>query len=114
VVVARLSPVELTRFVAVPAADRSRVRIVLVPRLTPGVDAMTLGRYVFVKRGHERDRGLIAHELVHVRQWREHGVVGFLARYLGSYVVGRSRGLDHSDAYASIPFEIEARTLTGA
>src|SRR5436190_1536926 len=45
---------------------------------------MTLGRWVLVRRGHEHDRGLIAHELVHVRQWRELGAVRFLVRYLGA------------------------------
>ena len=75
---------------------------------------MTLGRFVLVRRGHERDRGLLAHELVHVRQWREHGPVRFLARYLGAYITNRRRGLGHRAAYESIPFEIEARTLTGA
>lgn len=110
-VVARLSPTELTRFDAVPARDRARVRVVLVPRLTHGVAAMTLGRYVFVRRGHERDRALLAHELVHVRQWRELGVVRFLFRYLGAYLRNRRVGLDHWDAYEAIPLEIEARAL---
>jgi hypothetical protein len=114
VVVGRLSPAELIRFHAVPARDRARVRFVLVPRLTRGIAAMTLGRYVLVCRGHERDRELLAHELVHVRQWREQGAIRFLLRYLGAYVVNRRRGLDHWDAYEAIPFEIEARTLTGA
>ena len=44
---------------------------------------MTLGRWILLRRGHEHDRGLIAHELVHVRQWRELGAVRFLVRYLG-------------------------------
>jgi hypothetical protein len=113
VVVARLSPVELTRFDAVPSLDRTRVRVVLVARLTPGIAAMTLGRYVLVRRGHERDRGLLAHELVHVRQWRELGAIRFVTRYLGAYVRNRRRGLDHWNAYEAIPLEIEARTLTG-
>lgn len=113
-VVARLSPVELTRFGAVPAVDRTRTRVVLVPRLTPGIAAMTIGRYVLVRRGHERDRALLAHELVHVRQWRELGAIGFAARYLGAYVGNRLRGLDHWNAYEAIPLEMEARSLAGA
>ena len=63
--------------------------------LTPGVAAMTLGRWILVRRGREDDVGLIAHELVHVQQWREHGAVPFLARYLAEYVRGRLRGQPH-------------------
>ncbi|HEY7133900.1 MAG TPA: DUF4157 domain-containing protein [Acidimicrobiia bacterium] len=110
----RLGPVELTRFDVVPEVDRARARVLVVPWLTPGVAAMTLGRVVLVRRGHERDRALLAHELVHVRQWRELGVVAFLWRYLRAYAVGRVRGARHWDAYRSIPLEVEARVLAGA
>jgi hypothetical protein len=97
----------------VPAIDRERARIVVVPVLTPGVAGMTLGRWVLLRRGHEHDAGLLAHELVHVRQWRELGAVRFLWRYLSAYVRGRLHGLGHRDAYTAIPFEREARALTG-
>jgi hypothetical protein len=45
---------------------------------------------------------------VHVRQWRRHGVIGFGARYLWSYVSWRARGKGHDAAYRRIPLEIEA------
>lgn len=96
----------------VPAIDRERARVVVVPLLTPGVSGMTLDRWILLRRGHELDRALLAHELVHVRQWRELGVVRFLSRYLSTYVRGRFRGLGHRAAYAAIPFEREARALT--
>ena len=51
---------------------------------------------------------LLVHELEHVRQWREYGVVGFPARYVGSYLRWRSRGYPHWAAYRRIPAEIEA------
>ncbi|MGH8998990.1 MAG: hypothetical protein ACRDY7_06315, partial [Acidimicrobiia bacterium] len=35
---------------------------------------MTLGRFVLVRRDHLGDEPLLAHELVHVRQWRDLGV----------------------------------------
>ena len=97
----------------VPEIDRRRARLVVVPVLTPGVAGMTLGRWILLRRGHEHDRGLLAHELVHVRQWRELGAVPFLWRYLRAYVRGRLHGLPHRDAYNAIPFEREARALTG-
>jgi hypothetical protein len=97
----------------VPEIDRRRVRLVVVPVLTPGVAGMTLGRWVLLRRGHEYDAGLLAHELVHVRQWRELGAVRFPWRYLGAYVRGRLHGLGHRAAYTAIPLEREARALTG-
>jgi hypothetical protein len=114
VLLGRLGPVELTRFGLVPEVDRARARVLVVPWLTPGVAAMTLGRVVLVRRGHERDRALLAHELVHVRQWRELGVATFLWRYLCAYATCRVRGAGHQDAYESIPLEVEARALAGS
>jgi hypothetical protein len=45
---------------------------------------------------------------VHVEQWRQLGVVRFLARYLGSYLLWRLRGHSHRGAYLRIPQEVEA------
>jgi uncharacterized protein DUF4157 len=97
----------------VPARDLERARLVTVPVLTPGVAGMTLGRWILLRRGHEHDRGLIAHELVHVRQWRELGATRFLVRYLGAYSRGRWRRLGHRAAYEAIPLEVEARADSG-
>jgi len=109
----RLDASERQLFTHVPARDLQRARLVVVPVLTPGIAGMTLGRWVLVRRGHEHDRGLIAHELVHVRQWRELGAVRFLVRYFGVYADGRRRGLGHQAAYEAIPLEAEARALAG-
>jgi hypothetical protein len=50
-----------------------------------------------------------------VRQWRQHGPVGFLRRYLGSYLELRMKGYGHDGAYRRIPFEVEAdRAAIGA
>ena len=56
-------------------------------------------------------RSLLVHELVHVRQWVELGVLGFLWRYLGGYLRGRWSGLGHREAYLGIELEVEARRL---
>ena len=100
-------------FPLVPPADVARARIVDVPFLTPGVAAMTLGRLILLRRDHAGDDALVAHELVHVRQWRELGATRFLWRYLGAYARGRFAGLSHQRAYEAIPLEVEARTLAG-
>jgi hypothetical protein len=109
-----LAPDAQIRYAHVRLVDAARARIVVVPCLTPGVAAMTLGRFVLVRRGHERNVGLIAHELVHVEQWRERGPARFLVEYLRSYVSGRRAGLGHRAAYRAIPFEQEARLRSGA
>jgi hypothetical protein len=100
-------------FTLVPPADVARARIVDVPFLTPGTAAMTLGPLILLRRGHAGDEALLAHELVHVRQWRELGVVRFLWRYLSAYSRGRFGGLTHQEAYEAIPLEVEARHLAG-
>ncbi|HEX7099156.1 MAG TPA: hypothetical protein VF377_07935 [Acidimicrobiia bacterium] len=51
---------------------------------------------------------LVVHELIHWRQWRTLGVIGFLSRYLADYVRGRIGGLDHRQAYLRIGLEQEA------
>lgn len=111
--VARLTPAARAALTLVPAVDRDRVRVVVVPVLTPGVAAMTLGRFVLVRRGQERNLGLLAHELVHVQQWRELGVARFLRRYLVDYLHGRRVGMSHGAAYRAIGLEAEARARSG-
>ena len=89
--------------------ERRGGAIVVVTRLVaPGAAATTLGRFVFVKPGAVGSRRLMDHELVHVRQWRDLGVPGFLVRYLGAYLRWRLRRYPHWAAYRRIPLEIEA------
>lgn len=81
----------------------------IVSRLVaPGAAATTVGRFVFIRPDAVGSRRLIAHELVHVRQWRQLGVPGFLVRYLGTYLRWRLRRYPHWAAYRRIPLEIEA------
>jgi hypothetical protein len=87
--------------------------VVVVPCLTPGVAAMTLGRLILLRSDHAGDDALLAHELVHVRQWRELGAARFLWCYLAAYAAGRRAGLGHAAAYRAIPLEAEARELAG-
>lgn len=79
---------------------------------------VTLGSTVLLSasgwRDLERksDAGLIllAHELVHVRQYREQGFFRFLSAYAGEYLTGRWRGRSHGCAYREISYEAQART----
>ena len=81
----------------------------MVSRLAaPGAAAITLGRFVFLRSTAAGSERLMRHELVHVRQWRELGVVSFVQRYLGSYLLWRFRRYPHWAAYRRIPMEVEA------
>lgn len=76
--------------------------------------AMTLGRLIYISpdildQGGPRLRQILVHELIHARQWKEMGTVGFLVTYLRQYLVGRLCGSSHQTAYRSIDAEVEAR-----
>ncbi len=109
----RLSPLEIDAYAGV--VDRSRVtetKVVNVPKVPGRFIGITLGRYVFVTPGHDNGDGtsqLLAHELVHVEQWKRLGAARFLRSYLGSYLGGLRSGLSPLEAYAAIPLEREAR-----
>ena len=78
----------------------------------PGASATTLGPLILIRRAAAGNERLIAHELVHVRQWRDLGVAGFLRRYLGAYFRWRLYGYGHWAAYRRIPLEVEAEWIS--
>jgi hypothetical protein len=80
----------------------------LIGIAAPGAAATTLGPLIMMRERSLGNERLLRHELVHVRQWRELGVTGFLRRYLGAYVLWRLRVHPHWAAYRRIPLEIEA------
>ncbi len=82
--------------------------------LFANVAAITLGRRIYVSpsvadAGVERLERLLRHELAHVRQVRELGLIRFLCRYMRDYIRLRRSGLSSHLAYSAIPFEVEAR-----
>ena len=79
-----------------------------------GAVGMTLGPLVTIARGHESNDLLLAHERVHVGQWRQLGVVGFLWRYGRDYLRWRLRGYPHWGAYRRVGLEVEAEWLARA
>jgi hypothetical protein len=102
----------------VPIERREGYRLWEGGPVPKGADGITLGSLVIVRRG-KASPYLLRHELVHVRQWKRFGVLGFAARYLGPYAMWRLRRRDHRGAYLRIPLEIEAdwvarRSLTTA
>lgn len=54
---------------------------------------------------------LLAHEIAHCRQYKNHGLWRFRAKYLAAYFQNRRRGMTEQNAYLNIPFEVEAREI---
>ncbi len=68
--------------------------------LGPGMIGLTLGYSIFICRGH-KTRRLLSHELRHVHQYEQHGLIaGFLPIYLKQVI-----DVGYSDA----PLERDAR-----
>jgi hypothetical protein len=74
----------------------------------PGAAATTIWSAIFIRARAVANQRLLRHELVHVRQWHDHGFLGFAVRYLGAYLGWRVRRYPHWAAYRRVPFEIEA------
>jgi hypothetical protein len=104
--------------------DPARVRVVVAPSWLrffwpKRISAVCMAWAVYVQpeimaRFERRDRvdsigTLIAHELVHLEQWRRLGPIRHTVRYVGDYLVGRFRRLRHWEAYRAIGLEREAR-----
>lgn len=107
----RLTGREIARYDLVSPEISRRARVQKVPFLAPGTHGMTVGRLILVLRDDDRSgqRVLLAHELVHVEQYAELGVVRFLRRYIGEYVRNLRQLCNHRRAYLAISFEAEAR-----
>lgn len=114
--VRRLNDAELDRYSLVPRWIAARAVLVRVPVLPPGAAGMTSGRLVFLRRDEPTDgtSTLIAHELVHVRQFTELGRLRFGFRYVLAYLSNLARLRSHRAAYLAIPQEVEAYSLAHA
>ena len=79
--------------------------------LARNVIAITLGRRIYVRAAMEPAvfERLMRHELAHVRQVRELGLLRFLWRYVGEFAANWWRLRNFAAAYASISYEVEAR-----
>jgi hypothetical protein len=106
-----LNDVEIESYDVLSPDLARRVRLINVPLLPGGYAGMTLGRVVLVAREIKPDgqSTLLAHELVHVRQWHELGLIGFSSRYLSSFARGLGRHRRWNAAYRAIGAEVEAR-----
>ena len=116
-----VDPIAACRACGLDDADQVPVRAAppwLVRTWRGPVAAMTLPWAIYVRPDvltgdRRRLAHLLIHEMVHVRQWRRLGTIGFARQYLRGYISGRRNGLDHYQAYLSIPLESEAREIAG-
>lgn len=76
--------------------------------IMPNWLAITIGRWIFAWRALNGVE--LAHELAHVRQWREHGLL-FIPRYLAA---SATAGRDGGDRYRNNRFEVAARAAEDA
>lgn len=109
-----LNDAELDSYDVLPKYLARRVRILKVPTLPGGYDGMTLGFTILLAHtvDEQGNSPLLAHELVHVRQWADQGRIGFPGRYLGSFVHGLRLHRSWRQAYLSVEAESEARRET--
>jgi hypothetical protein len=106
-----ISPVDPDRVNVWPASP------MLMRVWRPGISGVTYGRLVLVSpelmRGERRRLAkLVIHELIHVKQFRDHGYIPFMFRYMSQYLRGRIAGKGPRQAYLDIDAESEARDLT--
>jgi hypothetical protein len=103
-----------------PGLDLAAIRLHNgVPRYVRGRPRGYADRYrvyVYLASGWQDEAdpellALLAHELVHVQQYRELGTWTFRWAYLQEYLAGRLRGLGHDAAYRNISFERAARVM---
>lgn len=104
-----LTRTEIEDYDHIPRAVAVRARLHRVRLLPPGSSGMTLGHQVLLRDGHEGNRKLVAHELVHAAQYADRGRTRFLTRYLADYARNLVRLRKHRRAYLAIPAEVHAR-----
>jgi len=108
----RLTPDDLGRFGHVPRSLLQQVTLRETRLLPPGFDGVTIGKNVYVRPGFLERPTLLAHELVHVRQYAELGLVRFLTTYVREYAQNLVRLRSHRAAYLAISLEKQARIET--
>ncbi len=109
--VRRLTSGEIEAYDVLEPSLAATVRVVDIPLIPGGFAGITLGRWVCLadQQPTNGESSLLAHELVHVRQWREQGVLRFGVAYLGAFGRGLVRERNWNAAYRAIPAEVEAR-----
>ncbi len=112
----RLTDTELDAYDVLSPELAKRARIFRIRWLPSDYLGITLGHRIFLATDVAPDgkSPLLAHELVHVRQWHELGIVGFSMGYVSDFGRGLQANRRWKAAYSQIGAEVEARLATEA
>ena len=110
----RLNQTEIDSYDVLPSDLAAKARVVRVPVLWGSYQGVALRRTILLRTDVEPNGGsrLLAHELVHVRQWADKGILGFLIAYVRDFFSGLVRTRSWDAAYRQIAIEVEARDVT--
>lgn len=78
------------------------------------VNGITLYPFIFIaspENDTQIQKDLILHEHLHLEQYKQYWIIGFIAIYLYDYIKGRLSGLTHYKAYMEVRFEKDAYFL---
>lgn len=74
-----------------------------------GADGVTIGNTIYYRQSESRvSPKLRRHEMVHIEQYQQLGMIGFFLTYFGEYLSYRLQGQSHWEAYRNISLEKEA------
>lgn len=91
-----------------------RVVVVNIPWLPGTFAGLTLDRFILLARPQPEDGSstLLAHELVHVEQWDDRGIIGFAWWYVSNFLREYRQRRKWMNAYRALDAEVEARSRT--
>ena len=109
-----LNDTEIEAYDVVSPELARKVRVYRIRFIPGGYAGMTIGRNVLLANDVTEDgnSALMAHELVHARQWEDLGLVGFSRRYATSFARNLIKHKRWHAAYRDIEAEVEARNET--
>ena len=82
--------------------------IIKLPFKIFGYIAITIWPFIFVWKEKAEYKVLLRHERIHLKQWEELFLIGFIVLYLFFFIVELIKLKNWNAAYRSIPFEKEA------
>ena len=94
-----------------PVIVKNSKLVKIINAFNPRVRGITLFPFILIR--DEGDERIIRHESIHIAQYREMFVIGFLLLYLWDFVRGFVKYKTYDDAYRSIRFEREAYSFDG-
>ncbi len=106
-----LNEVELDSYDLIDRELAEKVRIFRTVYIPGGFHGICLTNWIFFTRDvpDDGESALLAHELIHVRQWSQRGVLGYLTWYLKCFGTCLRQKRRWMPAYHAIEAELEAK-----